>query len=783
MKLASALIVGILVASTLTGCQTIGAKPGEVTYNVFFSPEDHIKQLIEENKLQEADSVFRNEREFFATKDNGKPKGKVEKPKNPLAALLSVVTNSSGTKKDQKEKPVPDRLADSIKELMEPKADRALESLFSSEDWPADISEWKSVETGIANAENVVSEYESYAVFNDAARQPSKYSQLKKKLSSLKLSINESRDELFEKHPLVDSPSFFDNFPIKAELGSYLDDKEELWRSKITGLTSSQLAQAYDDYKPWLSDLLQEEMGSLYFDAQLSEVSQGGKGAFKDILAAVKSTRDAGMPVKEIPEAKVALLEVTSRTLLEQGQIEFPTAIDVDLPFKFEQIEFDEVVNNPIAKIADIVVLIDVAVARTDREIASYEKVKSEFRSGTKTVQNPSYNIAQNEVNNAQLKVQQASMQAASASSQYCQGLGCLGKAIGEIAAAAAQGAAQEKLQEAMGTLQSTPMTLEEPVYTPYKFRRASINVTKEATVNYYVIDRTKNKYMRDTFDAKQSRSFKVAYNLHDNDRSRSSHLSESDKEEDVVKFEEEEITVQLSDILDQFEKESTNVQHLPPLIIIKKEILQDKNKALAAFKKRQFDVSPDKDDPRFDNVVVVYHPGGGLGTGFFVRDDVVLTNYHVIEGSQFVEMKLFNGQETFGKVIGKDIRLDLALIKSQARGKSVSFFSKNNLPLGKTVEVIGHPTGLEFSISRGIISSLREIESSYMQGGKKVRFIQTDAAINPGNSGGPLFLRDKVIGVNTQKLAKTELEGLGFSVHYSEILEFLHKNNIQVGS
>lgn len=181
--------------------------------------------------------------------------------------------------------------------------------------------------------------------------------------------------------------------------------------------------------------------------------------------------------------------------------------------------------------------------------------------------------------------------------------------------------------------------------------------------------------------------------------------------------------------------------------------------------------------------MVVVYNPKGGLGTGFYVRDDLVLTNYHVTEGAQFVEMKLFGGQESFGKVISKDIRLDLALIKTQSRGIPVTFYTENKLPLGKTVEAIGHPKRLEFSIARGVVSAIRKIQSKRASGGKPILFIQTDTAINPGNSGGPLFLGKKVVGVNTQKLAATGLEGLGFSIHYSEVLNFLRKNNVRFGS
>ena len=159
-----------------------------------------------------------------------------------------------------------------------------------------------------------------------------------------------------------------------------------------------------------------------------------------------------------------------------------------------------------------------------------------------------------------------------------------------------------------------------------------------------------KRRYMKGNFDAIESKSFNVAYNLHDDDRYRSRHLSQNDDEEDVVKFESEEITVGLSDLLREYTSVASKSRNLPSLTSIKKEVLRDKNKALAEFKKNQYEVTPDKNDPRFDNVVVVYHPGGGLGTGFYVRDDLVLTNYHVIEGSQFVEMKLFDGQETFAK-------------------------------------------------------------------------------------------------------------------------------------
>ena len=80
------------------------------------------------------------------------------------------------------------------------------------------------------------------------------------------------------------------------------------------------------------------------------------------------------------------------------------------------------------------------------------------------------------------------------------------------------------------------------------------------------------------------------------------------------------------------------------------------------------------------------------------MRPDLVLTNYHVIEDSKFVEMKLYDGQETFGKVVKTDIRLDLALVRVQQRGKPVRLYQRRTVDLGVTTEAIGHPKGLNFS-------------------------------------------------------------------------------------
>ena len=175
----------------------------------------------------------------------------------------------------------------------------------------------------------------------------------------------------------------------------------------------------------------------------------------------------------------------------------------------------------------------------------------------------------------------------------------------------------------------------------------------------------------------------------------------------------------------------------------------------------------------------MVEHPDGSIGSGFFVAPKIILTNYHVVEGTEYLQIIKFDGLEGSGHVIAKDFRLDLALIQVDVSGPPVTLAPNNNIERGSTVEAIGHPEGLEFSLTRGVVSGVRRLTSFYDPGGNKVRFVQSDVAVNPGNSGGPLFVGPHVVGVNDWKLAATELEGLSFAIHISEVRKFLSKNGL----
>ena len=153
------------------------------------------------------------------------------------------------------------------------------------------------------------------------------------------------------------------------------------------------------------------------------------------------------------------------------------------------------------------------------------------------------------------------------------------------------------------------------------------------------------------------------------------------------------------------------------------------------------------------------------LGSGFVISaDGYIVTNNHVIEGADEIQIEFFSGVKLDAKLVGTDKVTDIALLKVEAAGDLpfVSFGDSDAMRVGDWVMAMGNPLGQGFSVSAGIVSARgRELAGQYDD------FIQTDAAINRGNSGGPLFNMDgEVIGVNSAILSTDGGSiGIGFSM------------------
>jgi S1-C subfamily serine protease len=611
---------------------------------------------------------------------------------------------------------------------------------------------WQQERKALETARALIKEYLGRTVFADAAFRSPKFAELQAAIPAAIDRLNLAAGSAFKHFDHTGPDNFFAEYPSELPR-NYLRDNSAVLVNVVNRLSETQIAEFRAKYGPWLD---YPDLNSL-IAASAGGADERAK-AMEGVIAAFKGAGEAGIQGEgaRVSCGKAILVDATSKNLVNAGMVEFAVRVDMDLPFESSRSSMDALLGAADTDDTRLIILWDVTASKVSRQLVGKTDFDSQFLAGKYAQPNPAYPQALSQVLEAQNNL-------VAARSMFIGPLNDL-----NISRAA------DALTQAQQNLLRTPRMILRDDMRPYKYSVSDITVAKTLTTNYYVINKASGRYFKGVFESTDEKSFKIAYNLHNADPSRRGILSGFSNEAEVASFEQLPVTLDASTLVDNYLKNQRQAKPLVSITALRDEMLANSSMALAAHKPTQYDAKP-KADARLDSVVVVKTPSS-QGSGFFVTPDLVMTNFHVIEGFQSVEIKMYNGQDTFGEVIKTDLRRDLALVKVQSRGMPVRFFEGNTLELGATVEAIGHPAGLDFSITRGVISALRKQPSLIARGGKDVLFIQTDAAINPGNSGGPLFLNNKVVGVN-DKYLRGGNGGLSFAIHYSEAKAFLQEN------
>ncbi|RIU93371.1 S1C family serine protease [Oceanobacillus picturae] len=178
-----------------------------------------------------------------------------------------------------------------------------------------------------------------------------------------------------------------------------------------------------------------------------------------------------------------------------------------------------------------------------------------------------------------------------------------------------------------------------------------------------------------------------------------------------------------------------------------------------------------------------------GEGSGVIYKNEdgtaYVVTNHHVIEGADSVEVVLYDETHLEAEIIGSDVFSDLAVLRMDGEQveQTIELGSSANVKVGEPAIAIGNPLGLMFSssVTQGVISGTeRTIPQDFNQDGRadwQAEVIQTDAAINPGNSGGALInINGQLIGINSMKINQTAVEGIGFAIPIDSALPIVEE-------
>lgn len=481
--------------------------------------------------------------------------------------------------------------------------------------------------------------------------------------------------------------------------------------------------------------------------------------------------------------ATIGYIDLTSSGLKNRNIFDFEISFKQDLDFKFTPATETVFTSGDLSKF-DYLFVTDLTMAKVAREFKSKREVKSRAQSGTLQVQNPEYITAMANYQKAMAEFQRAQIN--SAIPKACSGWAC---ALQGLADGLASAGARSMVDQASARLGATSQTISQPVYSEYAYQSVDVNTTKTADVNYYVIDVKKKRILKNNFQINDNEVFNVAYNLRDEDPDKASIQRNIKSEAEVTDWEKRPFAVPISSLFNAQNLRAATTSSYTDIYAFLKTLntrnyaaaqptysrgTESRGKVAAGPTTNQSAMSETIADERFDSVVVIRN-AKSTGTGFYVTPELVLTAYHVVEGNSLVEMTYYNGTKTYGRVVDHDIRLDLALIKAQQPGKPLSIHT-GPLRLGETVEAIGHPKGYEFTITRGVISAARRQRSAAIGSDNLVEFIQTDTPISQGNSGGPLLLKDAVVGVNDWIRVDKGSQNLNFSVSYNEIRSYLDR-------
>ncbi|WP_421955787.1 S1C family serine protease [Polaromonas sp.] len=739
---ASFLLVNLVLATmtvTTAHAQTATGNPvqdlnnlvkglGGFLQNIVSPKSQKLKDLVAEKKYNDAANLYANDKTYFDGQG-----GSIA----PTLAALSTAMNS-------------EREA-SLNELV-----RELEGLGPAAS--PNEAEWTSPKKFLERTDIALVEYNSYEILADKKYRSPQADKLNELSARLKTAYQANTEVAFKAFDLRREQSFVDLYPVPVSASGFSSSVMEKIDATFADSPTKDIAAFRKQYSNVFAASQLTRLNGLYVERLMAERG-GGRPTFFDKLNTVRQARADGFDVGSIRDFKVIYVHVESPDGAK-SPLEANSAVRV---LKGEAVSTDSEANS-----ANYLVLIQASPVDVKRKVTGKRQEGSKYQTGTRALPNPDFVAAQAKFLEAQgnynaQRVKNATTPAYGAAAGLLNG-------ISEAISSASVTKARQQLT-------STSQTIDEPVYQSYQFDVTQLEVVRDLPFKITIIDRINRTVAQHELISRDSKSFELVYNLREQDPDVGSYRTRYADEKQLDEYEKAAGTVKFAWLGQQIVQASPSFRPLTSESMVIAETINPIRRVSlnsSELRSKQTEIGS-ADDVRISSVVVIRTLKGFLGTGFYITPDTVITNYHVIEGNQVVELNRNGGQKFVGRVFKTDIGLDLALIKVPELGKPVQF-ANSPLSSGTTVEAIGHPSGLEFTLTRGIVSAVRKMKNPLVRGSNDMLVIQTDAAISPGNSGGPLFVGNQVVGVNSQKLVRTGVEGIGFAVHYAEVQRFIQE-------
>lgn len=517
------LLLGLLAAA----CQTTGSGGG--TYHFFFSPADHVSQLLAQGEIDHANQVWSQQSAFF------------------VASTNSDAVKATGA------------LSEALSLRLSPRIERERARLDAI-DWPVPRSRWPEVKAELSLAEAMKTELDGQKVLVAAgdARRARFFQAYETKTAPIRADA--------PAHFTAEEPNFFEAYPVPLDRRVVLSAAHERWAATLATASRADLLAFYGRHREALDDTGLVELARLHFRAALS----GRGGGAEHVVAALDETRGAGLPTGRIERAGVRFVQLTDRDRPGAFRIQVDAA-----PFSADVATLDRLADDAATARADILVVIDARATSVDRVISSREGVPSEYRSGTRERRNPDYERAKDELTAARFRLREV-RRAFERQLERCR-VDCANPALLRHSGVLA---AEVDYEFARNTLDATPETISIPTYSAYRFEKLTVAVEKTGSFAYYVIDRRARTLRKGTEFLTARERFVVAEGLHEADRDRS-RFAGMHTEADIANNLQRSETVSIVPI---FERVPTLAARLlPSMAELRREMEADRAGARAA--------------------------------------------------------------------------------------------------------------------------------------------------------------------------------------------------------
>ena len=449
------------------------------SYSIFYDQGDHFEELVKKGYYRKAARLYGDYEATYFDKKGGFSGKKNKMIHKPSIGLIAVGLNSFYRDK-----------LHNIMENLKPYTYQKPEPL-----------QWNRVKQNLSGANKIVSEYRSYSVLNEEAYRLAEIDQLRTVVKIVLEKLKQNATNAFLDYDMFRDQDFFQKYPyFITDKDRFFENSTKEMKQKLQSADCRMLEHFNSVYGKYYDEEFEDYVGNIFVTKDLVEnTANSGSVNLNRIVKSLKKAEKRGFSLKKYKGKTVSFIEVTSKTLLKEGYIEFPAEVEINLPFEHRTCDLQDAFKGNDR--SNFMVIFDVAQANVKRRVIKKENVKSNYLSGYRSVDNPEYRRVALDMADAERGLVSVKYQSCYSSNAWVQ-LAC------EISKAAAVSTWQQKVESAKQQYINTSPVRDEPVHEPYHFNVSDVDITKLMTVNYYIIDRINQKYFKSQFDVSEKKHF-----------------------------------------------------------------------------------------------------------------------------------------------------------------------------------------------------------------------------------------------------------------------------------